>query len=172
MSAMTSQITDISIVCSTVCSGADQGNHQSSVLLAIVGWIHRWPVNSPHKRQATRIMLPFDDVIMISFNTTVPIPPASQHMASVSFNSSAMAILETNGIYNASNVLYDTLVMHMICLVLMQVWSISQSNCCFNWAYVHDCVCVYQYYSHISHYFSTCHISVTTVLPLLNMASE
>ena len=37
---MASQITGVSIVCSTVCSGADQRdqrNQQSSVLLAIVG---------------------------------------------------------------------------------------------------------------------------------------
>ena len=27
--------------------------------------IHRWPVNSPHKRPVTRKMFPFDDVIML-----------------------------------------------------------------------------------------------------------
>ena len=27
-------------------------------------WIHRWPVNSPHKDPVTRIFLPFDDAIM------------------------------------------------------------------------------------------------------------
>ena len=27
--------------------------------------IHRWPVNSPHKRPVTRKMFPFDDIIMI-----------------------------------------------------------------------------------------------------------
>ena len=29
-------------------------------------WIHRWPVNSPHKGLVTRKMFPFDDVIMLS----------------------------------------------------------------------------------------------------------
>ena len=46
MSAMTSQITGISIVCSTVCSGADQRKHQSSASLTYVRRIHRSPVNS------------------------------------------------------------------------------------------------------------------------------
>ena len=34
MTTMASQITGVSIVCSTVCSGADQRNHQSSASLA------------------------------------------------------------------------------------------------------------------------------------------
>ena len=64
MIAMASQITSVSIVYSTVCSGADQRKHQSSASLAYVRGIHRWPVNSPHKGSVTRIMFPFDDVIM------------------------------------------------------------------------------------------------------------
>ena len=36
MSKMASQITGVSIVCSTVCSGADQRKHQSSASLAFV----------------------------------------------------------------------------------------------------------------------------------------
>ena len=63
-SAMASQITGISIVCSTVGSVADQRQRQSSASLAFVGEIHRWPVNSPHRRQVTRKMFPFVDVIM------------------------------------------------------------------------------------------------------------
>ena len=54
MSAMASQTTSVSMVCSTVCSGANQKNHQSSVGLAFVRGIHRSPVNSPHKRPVTR----------------------------------------------------------------------------------------------------------------------
>ena len=34
-------------------SGADQRKHQSSASLAFVRGIHRWPVNSPHKRPVT-----------------------------------------------------------------------------------------------------------------------
>ena len=55
MSAMGSHNTDVSIVYSTVCSGADQRKHQSSAPLAFVRGIHRWPVNSPNKGPVTRI---------------------------------------------------------------------------------------------------------------------
>ena len=65
---MVSQITGVSIVCSTVCSGADQRNCQSSASLAFVRGIHWWLVNSPHKGPAMQKMFPFDDVIMISHN--------------------------------------------------------------------------------------------------------
>ena len=65
MSAMVSQITSVSIVYSTVCSGADEGKHQNSASLALVRGIHWWPVNSPHKEPVTREMFPFDDVINI-----------------------------------------------------------------------------------------------------------
>ena len=65
MSAMASQITDVCIVCPTVGSGTDQRKHQSSGSQAFVRGIHRWPVNSPHKRPVTRKMFPFDDVIML-----------------------------------------------------------------------------------------------------------
>ena len=42
MSSMASKFTGVSIVCSTVCSGADQRKHQSSAPFALVRWIHRW----------------------------------------------------------------------------------------------------------------------------------
>ena len=66
MSAMTSQITDIWIVCLTTCSGADQRKHQSSMSLAFVRGIHQWPVDSPHKEPVTRKMFPYDDLFMIT----------------------------------------------------------------------------------------------------------
>ena len=62
MGAMASQITSLTIVYSTVYSGADHRKHQSPVSLAFVRGIHRWPVNSPHKWPVTRKV--FDDVIM------------------------------------------------------------------------------------------------------------
>ena len=47
MSAKASQITRVSIVCLTVCSGADQRKHQGSVSLqAFVMGIYRWPLDS------------------------------------------------------------------------------------------------------------------------------
>ena len=63
--AITSQITSFTIVYSTVYSGADQRKHQSSVSLAFVRGIHRWPVNSPHKWPVTRKMFSFDDINMM-----------------------------------------------------------------------------------------------------------
>ena len=75
MRAMVSQITGVSIVCWTVCSGADQRKHQSSASLAFVRGIHRWPVNSPHKGPVTRKMFPFDDVIMWQLRCAASISP-------------------------------------------------------------------------------------------------
>ena len=46
MSTIASQITGAPIVCWTVCSGADQRNHQSSAPLAFPHGMYRWPVNS------------------------------------------------------------------------------------------------------------------------------
>ena len=64
MGAIASQITSVTIVYSTVYWGADQRKHHKSASLAFVRGTHRWPVNSPHKWPVTRIMFPFDDVIM------------------------------------------------------------------------------------------------------------
>ena len=64
MSTAMSQITGVSIVYSTICSGADQRKHQNSASLTFVRGIHRWPVDSPHKAPVTRKMFPFGDVIM------------------------------------------------------------------------------------------------------------
>ena len=80
MGAMAPQITSITIVYSTVYSGRSK-KHQSSASLAFVRGIHRWPVNSPHKRPVTRKMFPFDDVFM-------PIPITSclyQPMSNIMF---------------------------------------------------------------------------------------
>ena len=52
--AIASQITSLTIVYSTVHSGAEQKKHQISASLAFVRGIHRRPVNSPHKRPVTR----------------------------------------------------------------------------------------------------------------------
>ena len=64
MGTVASQITSLTIVYSIVYSGADQRKHQSSASLAFVQWIHRGPMNSPHKWPVTRKMFPFDDAIM------------------------------------------------------------------------------------------------------------
>ena len=62
--AMASQITGVSIVYSTVCSGTDQRKHQSSASLAFERVVHRWPMNSTHKGPVTRKKLQCDDVIV------------------------------------------------------------------------------------------------------------
>ena len=72
MGPMAFQITGVSIVYSTVCSGADQEKHQSSASLAFVRGIHRWPVNSLHKWSVTPKIFPFYDVIMKSDDTLIP----------------------------------------------------------------------------------------------------
>ena len=64
MSVMTSQIANLTIVYSTVYSGADQRKQQSSASLAFVRGIHRSPMNAPHKGPVSRKMSQLDDVIM------------------------------------------------------------------------------------------------------------
>ena len=65
MSATVSQITDVSIVYSTVCLVTDQRKHQSSASLAFVRGIRRCPVNFPHKGPVTRKMFPFEPLPVI-----------------------------------------------------------------------------------------------------------
>ena len=70
MSAMVSQITGVSMVCSNVCSGADQRKYQSSASLAFVKGIHRWPVNSLHKGPVARkISHSMTSYVVISINS-------------------------------------------------------------------------------------------------------
>ena len=64
MGTMASQITGVSKVYSTFCSGANQRKHQNSASRAFVRGIHRSPKNSPQKKPITRKMFSFDDVIM------------------------------------------------------------------------------------------------------------
>ena len=66
MGAIASQITSLTIVYSTVYTESDQRKHQSSVSLAFMRGIHRWPVISPHKWPVTLKMFSFGDVIMIT----------------------------------------------------------------------------------------------------------
>ena len=60
MGAMAAQITSVTIVYSTVYTGANQRKHLSSASLAFVQGIHR----SPHKWPVTRKLFSFDDIIM------------------------------------------------------------------------------------------------------------
>ena len=71
MCVIASQATGVTIVYSIVCSGADQRKHQRSASLAFARGIHKWPVNSPHKKSMTRKMFPFDDVIIVSWSKSI-----------------------------------------------------------------------------------------------------
>ena len=55
----------------SIYKGPDQRKHQSSASMAFVRGIHRWPVNSPHKRPVSRKMFPIDDVIMSCYGIYV-----------------------------------------------------------------------------------------------------
>ena len=109
MSEIASQITSLTIVYSTVHSGADQSKHQSSASLAFVWenfpryWpfvreIHRWPVNFPHKWPVTRKIFPLDDVIM-GWRFDVPVTARWVDGITQCMNSKA-ALRLTSGSFN------------------------------------------------------------------------
>ena len=78
MGAIASQINCLTIVYSTINSDAHQRKYQSSASLTYMRGIHRGPVNSPHITPVTRIIFPFDDVIMFIDDslTTAGLPKA------------------------------------------------------------------------------------------------
>ena len=75
MSMLASQITGVSIVCSTVCAGADQRKQQSSASLGFVMGIHQWLVGSPHRGPVMRTMISFDDIIINTLYLTLTCIP-------------------------------------------------------------------------------------------------
>ena len=79
MGTMASQISSLTIVYSTLNSGADERKYQSSTSLAFVRGIHWWQVNSPHKWPVTWKVFPFDDIIMYQLDTTVKFEMAGSH---------------------------------------------------------------------------------------------
>ena len=81
---MASQITGVSIVCSTVGSGGDQRKYQSSASLAFV--------DSPHKRPVTRKMFPFDDVIMVVPIFNLPLSSRGVGLGTISHMQLAMKL--------------------------------------------------------------------------------
>ena len=83
MNTMASEITSLTAVHASVYSGADQRKYQSSVSLAFVRGIRRWPVNSPHKGP---VMRKFYYVIMKSEQITIWCTEAyMRHSASMIF---------------------------------------------------------------------------------------
>ena len=66
------QITSLPIVYSNVYLGTNQRKHQSSASLAFVRGIHRWPMNSEHKRPVARKMFPFHESKKIHYSYYQP----------------------------------------------------------------------------------------------------
>ena len=64
MNTIASQITSLTIVYSTLYSGADQRKHKKFCVTGLCAGDSPGPVNSPHKWPVTRKMFPFHDVIM------------------------------------------------------------------------------------------------------------
>ena len=132
MGAIASQITSLTIVYSTVYSGADQRKHQSSASLAFVWGIHRGPVNSLHKWPVTREMCPFDDVIMQY--KTMTIFDLSRDIKSL-YNSFVYAYLLLSNIwsylYKSSSQVTRTFQSEIY-------WIILGSSCCYCTKIEHD----------------------------------
>ena len=116
MSAMAPQITGISIICSTVCSGADQRKHQRSTSLTLVKRMHRWPMDSPHKGPVTRKMFPFDNVVCNEWNQH---PLTKMTLYNLDKNSS-----DVLGISTAVSEMFWNLYYHLNCHFIM-VWIVE-----------------------------------------------
>ena len=69
MRAMASQITGVSIVCSTVCSSADQNKFEPPRHWPLRRGNHQRPMDSPNKGPVTQKMLPFADIDMELYMT-------------------------------------------------------------------------------------------------------
>ena len=111
MSAIAFQITGVSIVCSTVCSRADQRKHQSSASLAFVREIQRWPVDSPRKGTVMKKMFH----LMTSawrWNTCV------KTYVSIGFIKSWKELIQKNSFYFDPPIIYqciDQYIHHFLC---------------------------------------------------------
>ena len=67
MSVIASQITSLTIACSTAYSGADEKKPSKLCVTGLCAG--KSPGNSPHKWSVTRKMFPFDDVIMCNHSS-------------------------------------------------------------------------------------------------------
>ena len=103
MGTIASQITSLTIVYSTVYSGADQNKHQSSASLAFVWGIHRRPVNSPHKWPVTRKMFPFDDVIMSNIPMQCLLRILGKHISDVIMSTMSSRITSLTIVHSSAD---------------------------------------------------------------------
>ena len=172
MSSMASQITSLTIVYSTVYSGADHRKHHSSAPLAFVRGIHRGPVNSPHKWPVTRKMFPFDEVIMINH--------WNRHIAVLTefslLTAKFVAILTTSSVAREVNFVKMTTSPFQGWFVPKAlIWSIEKSNLsalCFI-SHLQKCIlkftqiCVYQFFYFWSYTEVACQDEVTLHIKVL-----
>ena len=115
MSASASQITGVSIVYSTVCSGADKKKTQRHWLCEV---IHRWPVNSPHKGPSTRKMFPFDAVIMDTINNKPAFVSCNGLALSGGKSSSKRMIAYFTDAYLSQSTSHETLIHALKCVII------------------------------------------------------
>ena len=107
MGAMATQITSLTIVYSTVYSGADKRKHQSSASPAFMRGIHRWPVNSPHKCPVTRKMFHLmtsscNEILVLSWKNFKHEAPRSSRSTNP-FNDAVSSVTSSNNMIDNNN---------------------------------------------------------------------
>ena len=120
MSTMASQTTAVSIVCPTVCFGADKRKYQSSASLASVSGIHRSPVDSLPKGPVTRKIFPIDDVIMCSdsLSSSWPTDAIWQRRSGSTFNQ----VMDWHAVITSASVCLS------LCWLSDKLWYLQHSN--------------------------------------------
>ena len=125
MSVMASQITGVSIVCSTVCSSTDQRKHQSSASLAFVRGIHRWPVDSPHQGAVTPKRVLFDAIMMFHPPYTCRCQlcvPSSTHIFNL-HNDDKQCHNEPMDFFNTIRPVNDCQFVHILLKDIFRIWN-------------------------------------------------
>ena len=154
MGAMASQITSLTIVYSTIYSGADQRKHQSSASLAFVRGIHQWPVNSLHKGPVMRKLFPFDDIIM-----KLHLMTSSRNIERDRHDSSTVVL--------SCIAMYDWLrILIYLHFNGMTIETLTIKTCCFHWSFNKDLPCLHSktIFNHGGRYFTLRRKSYTFLL--------
>ena len=121
MGTMASQITSITIVCSTVYSSADQRKYQSSASLAFVRGTNRGPVISSLKWPITRQMFTFYDVIMTKRFTNRILPQNCFPLVSINWKAGNKTCLYSGSLFKWVNRFYlltmtDFITSRLVCV--------------------------------------------------------
>ena len=130
---MASQITSVSTVYSTVCSGADK-KYQSSASLAFVRGIHRWSLNSRHKGPVRRKMFPFDNDIVRKSHLAIKWYKMQIQNRALCHITAFYGILHNvsfmHGLHNPIGVPASVILTPSDILVEMTLWSCNKSDWC------------------------------------------